>query len=501
LITYLASFSARTTKLPSKDALQAALDGFVEEHAVLRARVEAWDTTKPTLSPLAVGASKRTCERVLEKEFGRDYDRDDAQASSQGVRQLADRLQTILKVETENARQSLNIETGDMFRIIRVVHRGGHLDEGVIVLVVHHIITDGMGGLEFFSQIIQRAISPSDYPKVDLERIPQQLPPALESTVNLKPSALTIASKVWTQLVIPKLPAFLGRRLTDPTSKLIWPEYQGSTENPDDRVMEDKSTLTCDHTIVVLPSDLISRLYAIMATHVVPPGTPRLKLTSILVAALYKAIHSTVDPSIEVVLESNVPLSERDPNKGHPEVLGNLMVPGSFRWKFGPGSAGKDEQDLVWEVAEDLARGLERGMRISGRETWGLTAYIPDGVENTDNHHPASSSPTTRHRGSFTGWEAYFGHPRKRSHYSSSLQFSNLGRIPASFPPVDAVVWGHPAACFGAQAIEVDCIGMRSGEVWLCFNWREGVMIGSDKVRGIIEGFKGIVERLANGQV
>ena len=469
---------------------------------MLRARVEAWDTTKPVLAPLVRGAPERPCQRVLDKEFGRDYQIDEDQAASQDVHQLAGRLQTILKRETEDARHSLNIETGDMFRIIRVAHPTGHEDQGVIVLVVHHIITDGMGGLEFFSQLIRRAISPGDNPRVDGERIPQ-LPPALESTLDLKPSAMTIASKVWSELIIPKLPTFLGRRLMDSTSKLIWPKWQGSMTNPDERDHEDKSTLTCDHTIIVLPSELITRLYAIMAAHPLPPGTPRIKLTSILVAALYKAIHSTVDPSIEVVLDGNVPLSERDPNKGHPEYLGNMMVPGPYRWKFGPGSGEEDEQGLVWEVAEDLARGLDGGLRSSGRETWGMTAYIPDGVEkDPQDFPPASSSATThRHRGSFTGWERFFGNPEKRTHYSSSLQFSNLGRIPASFPTVDAVVWGHPAACFGAQAIEVDCVGMRGGEVWLCFGWREGKMIGSDKVRGIVEGFKGILERLAESQV
>ena len=479
--------------------MQASLDGFVKEQALLRARVEAWDTTKPTLCPLAVGAPTRPCEVVSDKDFRTDYNIDDSQAPNQDVRHLADRLQKILKAETENARQSLNIETGDMFRIIRVTHSGGPSDEGVVVLVVNHIVTDGMGGLEFFSRLIRRAISPEDYPKMEPKHAPQ-LPPALESTINLKPSALTIASTVWSELVLPKLPAFLGKRLMDPTSKLIWPEWPGPM-NPSERDTVDKSTLSCEHMIVVLPSDLINRLYATMAAHILPPRTPRLKLTSILVAALYKAIHATVDPSIEVVLESNVALSERDPAKGHPEFLGNVMVPGPYRWKFGPGNGGKDERELVWEVAEDLARGLEGGMRISGRETWGMTAYIPDGVEDDiEILHRTSSSPT-RHRGSFTGWETFFSNPGKRTTYSSSLQFSNLGRVPTSFPPVDAIVWGHPAACFGAQAIEVDCIGTSGGEVWLCFNWREAGMMGEKKVRGIVEGFKGVLERLSDGQV
>jgi hypothetical protein len=224
-------------------------------------------------------------------------------------------------------------------------------------------------------------------------------------------------------------------------------------------------------------------------------------------AALMLAVHSTPDEQtlkVGVNIEGNVPMSERNLELGHPAFLGNLMVPAMYRKWFPAvveGKGQKTEEERYWDVAEDLAERLENGqMRTAGREQWGLTAHIPDGQRQKLVHpqNPSSNS-TTRARGAFTGWEEYFGADHRRTKFSHSVQFSNLGRVPPSFPKVDAVVWGHPAACFDSHAVEVDCVGLAGGEVWMSVNWREGSMVDGVLIERIIKEMKGLLCRLVEG--
>jgi hypothetical protein len=224
-------------------------------------------------------------------------------------------------------------------------------------------------------------------------------------------------------------------------------------------------------------------------------------------AALMLAVHSTLDEQTlkdGVNIEGNVPMSERNLELGHPAFLGNLMVPAMYRKWFPAaveGEGQKTEEERDWDVAEDLAERLENGqMRTAGRETWGLCAHIPDGQRQKllppQNPSSGSNSTTTRARGAFTGWEEYFGASHRRTKYSHSVQFSNLGRVPPSFPKVDAVVWGHPAACFDSHAVEVDCVGLAGGEVWMSVNWRDGNMVDGVLIERIIKEMKGLLGRL-----
>jgi hypothetical protein len=579
--------------LPSLSGLQTALNELVREEAVLNARILGWETTQARWGPLGSGeveGFKRDCEVVLDKRLSLSESEDGGNQQSGGIAytendRLAGIMCHLLHQETETARKELNVETGDLWRVVRVVAPNPNPNSSLksssdldyednleqartvfVVLVVHHIITDGMGGLEFFSQLLQRALR-YDQERVqgqvegDVETQPllrsqsdsgsraqvqsreptvsnksttmRRLPPALESTIRLKPALSTLLRAVWYELLVPKFPAWLQRFFVDENAVKVW--IGRSIAEGDDGVkvkaakrdvdeVQDQSdldleveggghgvdlaTLPCHYSVVPLPAELIGRLVQLSAArHQAGSNAPRVKLTSLLMAALMLAVHSTLDEQTlkdGMYIEGNVPMSERNLELGHPAFLGNLMVPAMYRKWFpaaAEGEAQKTEEERYWDVAEDLAERLENGqMRTAGREQWGLTAHIPDGQRQklVQPQNPSSDS-ITRVRGAFTGWEEYFGADHRRTKYSHSVQFSNLGRVPPSFPKVDAVVWGHPAACFDSHAVEVDCVGSASGEVWMSVNWREGNMVDGILIERIIKEMKGLLGRLVEG--
>jgi hypothetical protein len=558
---------------------------------------------------------KRDCEVVLDKrlslseydttpnaiaEIDTDEDKPDDDHGHSYVdlesEKLGKVMSRLLHRETETAREELNVETGDLWRVVRVdtpnpnsnlklKSSSDHEDNleqartGFVVLVVHHIITDGMGGLEVLSQILQRALrydlereqvrvqgqaegegdvesqpllrSQSDSksgsqkqvrsPEPTVSHKPittptptmttmRPLPPALESTIRLKPALSTLLRAVWCELLVPKFPAWLQRFFVDENAAKVWigrsiaggddrDKVRAAKRNGDEVLDQndldldvegggqsvDLATLPCHYSVLPLPAELIGRLVRLSAArHQAASSAPRVKLTSLLMAALMLAVHSTLDEQTikdGVYIEGNVPMSERNLELGHPAFLGNLMVPAMYRKWFPAvveGKGQKTEEERYWEVAEDLAVRLENGqMRTAGREQWGLTAHIPDGQrQKLVQPRNLSSDSTTRARGAFTGWEEYFGADHRRTKYSHSVQFSNLGRVPPSFPKVDAVAWGHPAACFDSHAVEVDCVGLAGGEVWMSVNWRDGSMVDGVLIERIIKEMKALLCRL-----
>jgi hypothetical protein len=567
--------------------LQAGLDALKGEEAVLNARIVGWETTEARWGPLAsdvdsVEGKKRDCEVVIDRRMF-DERNDRVQHGHMDMDRLAEIMQDLIKRETESAREGLNVETGDLWRLSRVrVTSSSSNDEderdemgkGFVVLVVHHIITDGMGGLEFFSQVLQRAVRydqdqrlqqvqvhsqvegegegdaesqpllgshshshshtqtrPADQPTASEKETPttmRRLPPALESTIRVKPAISTLLRAVWYELVVPKFPAWLQRFFVDENAAKVWIgrgavggdgkiKSEAAKQDQDgdqdevgveaDDIGVDISTLACHCSVVPLSAELVGRLVQLSTDRQAAEKNPtRVKLTSLLVAALMLAIHSTFDDSAirdGMYIEGNIPMSERNLELGHPAFLGNLMVPAMHRKWFpadAQGEARKTEQERFWDVAEDLAGRLEGGeMRKSGRETWGLCAHIPDGQREKMNEAAPGLTSTSRRRGAFTGWEEYFGAPHKRTKYSHSVQFSNLGRVSPSFPKVDAVVWGHPAACFDAHAVEVDCVGSAGGEVWMSVNWREGSGVDGVLIERVVKEMRELLGRLVAG--
>lgn len=135
---------------------------------------------------------------------------------------LASVMQRLFERETDDARRELDVETGDLWRFVRVASDSEGEEEdhtGFVVLVVLHIITEGVGDLEFFSQLLQRAIGYDQghervrhQADVDVESQPllrsggpsttlpstktkttmRPLPPTLKSTIRLKPAISTL---------------------------------------------------------------------------------------------------------------------------------------------------------------------------------------------------------------------------------------------------------------------------------------------------------------------
>jgi hypothetical protein len=189
-------------------------------------------------------------------------------------------------------------------------------------------------------------------------------------------------------------------------------------------------------------------------------------------------------------------MSARDPKLGHPAVLGNYVLGVSVVTDqgdaLGDSVEGQDDdatKERFWTIAKDVAERLASPeTEKAGRETWGLMKFIPKSQSNSTDLPPTSTP---------TGWESFFSTPNKRQRYSSSFQFSNLGRSPTFPSIVKDVVWAHPAAAFGAQAVELDVVGNEDGSVWLAFNWRDGRKVNERNVRAIMASFETVLECIA----
>jgi hypothetical protein len=140
----------------------------VKGQAVLR--VGRWDAVQPRFCPLVQGEIVRDCEALVGKQrekcatdmdLGQDND-DELKSTTEARASLA----TSHQVGDLGTRRWLIVETGDLGRFVRVTSKGNHDDDdnhddtwsGYVVLVIHHIITDGIGGLEFFSELVQRTV-------------------------------------------------------------------------------------------------------------------------------------------------------------------------------------------------------------------------------------------------------------------------------------------------------------------------------------------------------
>jgi hypothetical protein len=87
------------------------------------------------------------------------------------------------------------------------------------------------------------------------------------------------------------------------------------------------ATLACERSVVQLLAELVQKLVRLCGDRQqAGPKASRVKLISMLAAALTLAIHSTVDPATGVNIEGNVPMSDRKGELGHPALLGNLMI-------------------------------------------------------------------------------------------------------------------------------------------------------------------------------
>jgi hypothetical protein len=64
------------------------------------------------------------------------------------------------------------------------------------------------------------------------------LPPALESTVQLKPAVTTLLRAVWSQLIVPKLPTYLGSWFVHENAGKVWTGWS-TYVNVDDDVAAD----------------------------------------------------------------------------------------------------------------------------------------------------------------------------------------------------------------------------------------------------------------------
>ena len=84
-------------------------------------------------------------------------------------------------------------------------------DVRYVAFSVNHILADGTGALRLLTALL----SSDKYPA-------EGLPPALESTINIKPGLRVILPQIWTKLIRPRLPAWF-QPVEDADACLDWP--------------------------------------------------------------------------------------------------------------------------------------------------------------------------------------------------------------------------------------------------------------------------------------
>lgn len=319
-----------------------------------------------------------------------------------------------------------------------------------LAISAQHELLDGIGLLRLVAALTAHEIS-------DLPSEPFETPIGM-STPEYKTSLPVLLPLVYTELILPKLPNWLQRRLRPAPS---WP---ATIDIHPSRAPWAASLLSLD-------LDKLRHLGQAGKNHGVATLHPVLKTAYL--AAIRAVFGANATGTVFV---GSTPRNERDSQPEYPYLTGNYTS--SFDWTL-PGEGS------FWSACRSCHQYSASPAAISaGRQKMGLLAYLPDSDTSTGKTDPKRA----------TGWEDSYTTKFEQgvNPYSQSLSISNLGR---SNLPVGAtdMCWGFPGSPF-APPFSIALIGHERG-LRVFTTWREGCPVTRDTVRQVERAFLHIVDR------
>ena len=418
--------------------------------------------------------------------------------------------------------------------------QNGQDGQAFLAFSVNHVLADGTGALRLFTALLSNE-----------QYEPEDLPPALESTINIKPSLMTILPQVWTKLIRPKLPAWFQPRV-DPDACFAWPgplDLDGVSQSEtnvsessklggtgalasagDDagrgreaaggvKLIDIGSTALPERIALFhLPASLTDSLKAQCKAH-------NTTLHPILKTAWTWAMFHVIDtdPSLTPLrtdgsaraytLNADTPRNERNKDLGHGYATGNYVSGLEYVYTNPTTAASADgiarESRTFWETAQAVSEHLSESATIAAaRQKFGSLAYIPNGPNDP-------SEPT--------GWEVFWDEQRHQAKpYGSAVSVSNLGYTSIlshlsnlnsdsevdrslSSPSGQAagkegapeLYWMQPAVPWG-DALAVNVIGSKAG-LGVTVSFLRGAVLSEEQVERMREVFVRVLDRLGAG--
>ncbi|GAA6060261.1 hypothetical protein JCM10212_003961 [Sporobolomyces blumeae] len=361
-----------------------------------------------------------------------------------------------------------------------------------ITLGVHHVLADGSATRNLFVELLDLVKLSIDSETTDSTRSGQDesvgaVPPTLEATVDVRPSTFALVKTVFSELVAPKLPAFL-RPAPSPS---FWP-------NPP--VVSPRTRRTALNLLFVEP-DLARNLGVESKRFGVKTLQP------VFVTAAFVAIARTLlvlddrdgSPSTELVsIKSQTPISLRNPSLGHPTSTGNYVA--SVSASPPPVSLASLSTAQFWSECRAYGAHLvDRRSIEQAKQGMGMLSFLPCGDASVKD--PTTGRIVERR----TGWEKWLveGMESAKPWKGGSFEVSNLGRMgKTGWEDDDAikdVCWAQPGSSVGV-GLQFNAVSCATGVLSISMTHREGA-IDKRQVDRIWTSFGHILRKIAKGDM
>ena len=436
LVTYVAVYPSSAT-MPSKERIVKRAEALVETYPLLKACVRDAKTTTPKWGILSADTLGRVASLVKDVRIQEVEDLG-TRATENPQANIPRTLQNIFNRELQD-KQSVKVASGGfLWRVVRYLgdpdatgtpdHRPAY-----IALTCNHVISDGRSG----QRLLEALLSDTE---LESTKEKPKIAPSMQDTINCRPSLGFMLHQVWYEVIVPKLPRFVSRKLR---MKPCWPAaplFGGHVQD-----LEQGDQLAIDH--IHLPADSLKQLKERGKANGVNTLHPTLQIAAavalwIIVSDGTQAFDRSGRHSHPLRFDHATAASHRQSDLGHPDITGNYVG------HLESSCAGDGDIDF-WQTVRDYAAWLHSpATRRRGCQFMGSLRYIPDGIKDLSE---GSLTPT--------GWESFFLERTQREP-SDSFTSSNLGFY--TLPP-GSIRLAWPQTPIPGSPIQINIIGHTTG--------------------------------------
>jgi hypothetical protein len=312
----------------------------------------------------------------------------------------------------------------------------------VIVLIVHHALTDGVGARNLLAVLLSELnaelrtvtkIETLETPAEARTTMLMPFPPTNEDTNDMQPSYAHLASHLWAgiasniaRVIPPSLPII---SLFRPTVYTTWPNPpRGKPHLAAQRI----ASVRIPAAVLNAAKD-VARQRGVRTLH---PVMQAVTLVALRVAFLKNNIDLEEDARRTKPLQIKIatPASIRDKKLGHPHMCGNYVATFSHAYPLSslgpydrPLSKNEEAKAKFWDVALDFADDVTNPVkRQQAAAAIGMLAYLSDARTSTSTES-ATPAPS-RELGSETGWVKFLRERMEaEAYFGASVELSNLG--------------------------------------------------------------------------
>ncbi|KAJ9123219.1 hypothetical protein QFC22_001413 [Naganishia vaughanmartiniae] len=466
LITYIATYPIASS-LPSVESLRLRARNLVEDYPLLRARVIDSRTISPKWGLLSDGEVEKgilglVTDVELEDLAGYTSSRVEIAGNQAKPTVSAATLEKVISQELGNDQPLQAASNNLLWRVTRYRPRTRGV-AAFLALTINHVISDGKSGLALFDALLGET-KVTQQPSKETSPPSERFPRALETTVDCRPGYGFMMGVIWNELLIPRLPEFIAKRVK---RTACWPGVPPLAGLPGQQI----------HRHLSLSSRTLAKLKATGKRHQVDTLHPIFEIAA--VAALWCTIVDSERPS-PLIVGHSTPISIRDGLLSHPIISGNYVAGLDTEV-----SCSAHGEESFWQETRKYAEWLRSTEgRQKAIQTMGMLVHIPDGQNEVDAGSPAP-----------TGWETFLLDKASRAP-AASIEVSNLGYLPR-LPPSASSVTLAQTNIFGPPII-VNAVGHATGtDFVICWRTDAFALSKGKKMEDFVRAFAAVLECLA----